>query len=80
MIKIGQIIDKDTLGTKYLETYKGELLVIPELSMTETFLIEVLEFDNNTPISFIESKEITLNLNELQKSIRQEIEDRILMG
>lgn len=80
MIKIAQIIDKETLGQKYLETYKGELLVIPELSLVETFLVEVMEFEGDTPVSFIESKEVTLNINELQKPIRQEIEDRLLVG
>lgn len=72
MIKIGQIIDKNTSGIQYLETFKKELINSIITSGSHIFLAEVLEInEQGLPVKFIESKELEINLNSLNgKSIR----------
>lgn len=79
MIKIGQIIDKETKGLNYLETSKGELIVIPNVSMTQEFIIELIDFDElDNPIAYIEERELTLDLDALEgKSIREALAELI---
>jgi len=78
MIKIGQIIDSETQGLHYLEDYKGKQHVIPQLTMTQSFDVEVIEFDRGKPVRFIESKTLVLNLNNLNgKTIREALTELI---
>ena len=79
MIKIGQIIDKETKGLNYLETSKGELVVIPQLRMTEEFTIELIDFNElDEAISYVEERDLTLDLNTLDgKSIREALTELI---
>jgi hypothetical protein len=75
MIKLGQIVDTEYKGLHYLEDYQGRQHVIPQLTMTQSFDVEVLEFDeSNNPIQFIEAKTLELNLNiPSEKSIRERL-------
>lgn len=78
MIKIGQIIDSETKGLHYLEDYKGRQHVIPQLTMIQSFDVEVLEFYRGKPVRFIESKTLVLNLNNLNgKTIREALTELI---
>jgi hypothetical protein len=62
---IGQIMDKDTFGTKYLENYKGEVIDNSGLGESETFTVEIMEFENGVPFKFLEQRDITLDLTNL---------------
>lgn len=79
MIKIGQIIDKETKGLNYLETSRGELVGITQVSGTQEFTIELVDFDElDNPIAYIEERELTLDLNTLEgKSIREALTELI---
>ena len=73
MIKIAQIIDKETMGLQYLETYKQEILTQTITSGTHDFIAEVIEFDGETPIKFIRSQEFTVNLDQMNGQTIREI-------
>lgn len=66
MIKIGQIMDKESKGLNYLENYHGQHVVIPQPQMIETFIAEVIRFDElNKPVEFIREIEVIIDLNNL---------------
>lgn len=75
MIKLGQLIDKLTLGEQFLITSKNEIINQTITNGKHIILCEVLEFDaDNTPIRFIESKEVELDLDNLNgKTIRERL-------
>lgn len=75
MIKLGQLADKVTLGQQFLITAKDEIINQTITDGKHIILCEVLEFDeNNTPIRFIESKELELDLDNLNgKAMRERL-------
>jgi len=74
MIKLGQIIDTETKGLHYLEDFQGNQIVIPQLSITQSFDVEILEFDGDTPKTFLEARTLILDLNvPSEKSIRERL-------
>lgn len=78
MIKIAQIMDKETKGLGYLITYKGELLNNSLTSGIHVFEAEVIEFDGETPFKFIESRELTIDLDNMNgKTIKDLFEETL---
>lgn len=75
MIKLGQLIDKTTLGEQFLITSKNEIINQTITVGKHIILCEVLEFDeDNKPIRFIESKEVELDLDNLNgKTMRERL-------
>jgi len=75
MIKLGQLIDKITLGEQFLITASNSIIKQTITDSKHIILCEVLEFDEgNKPIRFIESKEIELDFDNLNgKSIRERL-------
>lgn len=75
MIKLGQLIDKITLGEQFLITASNSIINQTITDGKHIILCEVLEFDEgNKPIRFIESKEIELDFDNLNgKSIRERL-------
>jgi len=75
MIKLGQLIDKTTLGEQFLITSKNEIINQTITDSKHIILCEVLEFDeDNNPIRFIESKEVELDLDNLNgKTMRERL-------
>lgn len=78
MIKIAQIMDKDTKGLGYLKTYKGEIVNWAITDGIHVFEAEVMEFDEEAPIRFIESKELTIDLDNMNgKTIKELFEETL---
>lgn len=75
MIKLGQLIDKTTLGEQFLITSKNEIINQTITDCKHIIVCEVLEFDeDNNPIRFIESKEIELDFDNLNgKTMRERL-------
>lgn len=75
MIKLGQLIDKTTLGEQFLITSKNEIINQTITDGKHIIICEVLEFDeDNKPIRFIESKEVELDLDNLNgKTMRERL-------
>lgn len=75
MIKLGQLIDKITLGEQFLITASNSIINQTITDSKHIILCEVLEFDEgNKPIRFIESKEIELDFDNLNgKSMRERL-------
>jgi len=78
MIKIAQIIDKETKGLGYLKTYKDEIINGILTDGIHVFEAEVIEFDGETPIRFIESRELTIDLDNMNdKTIKELFEETL---
>ena len=78
MIKIAQIMDKDTKGLGYLKTYKGEIINWTITDGIHVFEAEVIEFDGETPIQYIESRELTIDLDNMNgKTIKELFEETL---
>ena len=72
MIKIGQIMDKETKGLGYLDTYKEIILNQTIGKGVHVFEAEVLEFEGDNPVNYVESKELEIDLDKLEgKTIRE---------
>lgn len=66
MIKIGQIIDKETKGQELLITYKDEIITQTITNGLLTVICEVIEFDETgKPIAFVNELELQLDLDNL---------------
>ena len=78
MIKIAQIIDKDTQGSCYLITYKNEIINCTITHGIHVFEAEIVEFNGETPVKFIGSKELTIDLDNMNgKTIKELFEETL---
>ena len=78
MIKISQIVDKETKGLDYLRTYKDEIINWTITDGIHIFEAEVIEFEGDKPIRFIESRELTIDLDNMNgKTIREVFEETL---
>lgn len=78
MIKIAQIIDKNTKGLGYLRTYKDEIINWTITDGIHVFEAEVMEFDGETPVRFIEVIELTIDLDNMNgKTIKELFEETL---
>lgn len=78
MIKIAQIMDKETKGLGYLRNYKNEIINWTITDGVHVFEAEVIEFDGEGPVRFIESKELTIDLDNMNgKTIKELFEETL---
>jgi hypothetical protein len=74
MIKIGHIIDAETKGQVYLETFTGEVIK-NEITLPANFECAVMEFDGERAIAHIETIVLELTAEEVEgKTIREALE------
>ena len=74
MIKIGHIIDSETRGSIYLETFKGEVLK-NEITLPTNFECAVMEFDGDRAIAHVDNITLELLPEEVaERSIREALE------
>ncbi len=73
-IKIGHIIDSETKGSIYLESFKGEVLK-NEVTLPASFECAVMEFDGDRAIAHVETITLELLPEEIaERSIREALE------
>lgn len=73
-IKIGHIIDSETKGEKYCETFQG-VVTKNEIVLPVSFECAVMEFDNDRAIAHVDTVIIELTPEMVEgKSIRDALE------
>lgn len=73
-IKIGHIIDSETKGSKYCETFQG-VVIKNEIVLPASFECAVMEFDNDRAIAHVENLTFELTPEEIENtSIREALE------
>ena len=73
-IKIGHIIDSETKGEKYCETFQG-VVTKNEIVLPVSFECAVMEFDGDRAIAHVENLTFELTPEEIENtSIREALE------